>query len=175
MLGSVRHAVDGFVKEEEQFDDMTMICLLYNGPDAAGRQETMKELTLKATMENIPEATAFIDAELAGLECPVRTQRVIDVAVDELFGNVARYAYAPGTGDVTIRFAYEQETGMASVTFLDSGVPFDPLARTEPDVSLPAEERQIGGLGIFLVKKTMDGFEYRYENGMNQVTIKKRI
>ena len=175
VLGSVRHAVDGFVKGEEQFDDMTMICLLYNGPDAAGRQETMKELTLKATMENIPEATAFIDAELAGLECPVRTQRVIDVAVDELFGNVARYAYAPGTGDVTIRFAYEQETGMASVTFLDSGVPFDPLARTEPDVSLPAEERQIGGLGIFLVKKTMDGFEYRYENGMNQVTIKKRI
>ena len=135
----------------------------------------MTELTLKAVVENIPEVTAFIDEKLETLGCPMKAQMQIDVAMDELFANISRYAYAPGTGDATVRFAFDEATRTAAITFLDRGIPFDPLSREDPDVSLSAKERGIGGLGIFMVKKTMDRLEYRYENGMNQVTIYKKI
>ena len=135
----------------------------------------MAELTLKAALENIPEATAFIDEQLALAGCPVKTQYQIDIAMDEIFGNIARYAYAPDTGDATIRFDFDAETRTACITFLDRGVPFDPLKKEAPDVSAPAEERGIGGLGIYLVRKTMDRVEYRHENGMNILSVQKRI
>ena len=135
----------------------------------------MTELKMKAAVENIPEATAFIDGKLDALDCPLKTKRQIDLAIDELFCNIAKYAYAPDTGDMTIGFSFDPESRLASITFKDSGIPFDPLAKKDPDVSLPASEREIGGLGIFLVKKTMDGMEYRYENGQNILTIHKHI
>ena len=133
----------------------------------------MKELTLKAKKENIPQVTAFIDEQLEALGCPLKAQMQIDVAIDELFGNIANYAYAPETGDATVRFVFDEAGRAASVTFIDSGVPFNPLENADPDVRLSAEERKIGGLGIFLVKRTMDKVEYRYENGFNILTIRK--
>ena len=135
----------------------------------------MKELTLTASLENIPEATAFIDAQLEALDCPMKAQMQIDVAIDELFANIAQYAYAPDVGEARIRFEFDDSSRMASITFIDRGVPFDPLQKSDPDVTLSAEEREAGGLGIFLVKKTMDGMEYRRENGCNILTIRKRI
>ena len=135
----------------------------------------MKELTLQATLENIPVVTAFIDEQLEALDCPMKAQMQIDVAIDELFGNIAHYAYAGATGDATVRFDFDEATHMASITFVDSGVPFNPLDNTDPDVTLSAEERGIGGLGIFMVKKTMDALEYRYENGTNILTMRKQI
>ncbi len=135
----------------------------------------MKELTLEARIENLPAATAFIDGELEALGCPPRAQMQIDVALDELFSNIARYAYAPGVGPATLRFDFDPEARLVSLTLIDGGVPYDPLAREDPDTSLPAEERGIGGLGIFLVKKTMDGMFYRREDGRNMLTIQKRI
>ena len=89
--------------------------------------------------------------------------------------NIAMYAYAPGSGDMTVQFDYDETGRMASVTFTDSGIPFDPLAKKDPDVGLPAEERKIGGLGIFLVKKTMDEIRYRREGGKNILCIRKQI
>ena len=135
----------------------------------------MKELTLKAVLENIPQATAFVDEQLEALDCSMKAQMQIDVAIDELFGNIARYAYGERTGEATVRFGFDEAERMASVTFIDRGVPFDPLQRTDPDVSLGAEERAVGGLGIFLVKKAMDALEYRYEDGCNILTIRKRV
>ena len=135
----------------------------------------MKELKVKALLDNIPAVTAFIDAELEALDCPLKAQTQIDVAIDELFSNVARYAYKTEEGDVEVRFAFDQPTRTASITFIDRGVPFDPLAKEDPDVTLTAEERGIGGLGIYLVKKTMDRVEYRREEGYNILTIEKRI
>ena len=135
----------------------------------------MKELVLKAKLENIPEVTAFIDEQLEALDCPMKAQMQIDVAIDELFSNIARYAYAPGEGDATVRFSFDEQERAAEITFLDSGVPFDPLAKADPDVTLTVEEREIGGLGIFLVKKTMDSLTYRYEDGKNVLTLRKRI
>ena len=135
----------------------------------------MKELTVQATLENIPVVTAFIDEQLEALDCPMKAQMQIDVAIDELFGNIAHYAYGVGTGDATVRFDFDEATRMASITFIDGGTPFNPLDKADPDVSLSADDREIGGLGIFMVKKTMDALEYRYENERNVLTMRKRI
>ena len=135
----------------------------------------MKELTLKATLENIPRVTEFIDGELEALDCPMKAQMQIDVAIDELFGNIAHYAYGEAGGEATVRFEFDPDGRRARITFIDGGVPFDPVRRADPDVSLSAEERQIGGLGIFLVRRTMDGMEYQRRDGRNVLTIIKHI
>lgn len=135
----------------------------------------MKKWVFKAETDSIPQVTACIDEQLEALDCPMKAQMQIDVAIDELFGNIAHYAYKDGSGDAAVHFDFDASTRTVSIAFLDSGVPFDPLAKADPDVHLAAEERGIGGLGIFLVKKTMDGVHYRYENGMNILTIQKRI
>ena len=135
----------------------------------------MKELTVDAVLENIPSVTAFIDGQLEALDCSMKAQMQIDVAIDELFSNIARYAYPDGPGKATVGIEFDEENRMCSVVFSDEGIPFDPLAQQAPDTSLPLVDRPVGGLGIFLVKKTMDSVEYRHENGRNILTIRKRI
>lgn len=135
----------------------------------------MKELTVPATLENIAVVTAFVDEQLEALDCTMKAQMQIDVAIDELFGNIAHYAYGSGTGDATVRFEFDEQTRSASVTFIDGGAPFNPLEKADPDVTLSAEAREIGGLGIFMVKKSMDKLEYSRENGHNELTIHKHI
>ena len=135
----------------------------------------MKILTLKAVLDNIPKVTAFIEEQLEAADCPMKAQMQIDMAVDELFSNIAHYAYGDATGDAAVSFEFDPQTRMVSVTFEDSGVPYDPLKKTDPDVSLSAEEREVGGLGIFLVKKTMDAMEYKRQNDRNVLTIRKKI
>ena len=135
----------------------------------------MKELTLKATIENLTQVTAFIDEQLEALGCSMKAQMQLDVAIDELFSNIAHYAYTPETGEATVQFAYDEAARSVSITLIDSGIPFNPLNKAEPDLTIPVEERRIGGLGIFLVRKTMDLVEYRYENGKNVLTIHKQI
>ncbi len=135
----------------------------------------MTELTVQAIVDSIPKVTEFIDAQLEALDCAMRPQMQIDVAIDELFANIAHYAYGDETGEVTVRFDFDPSDRMASITFVDNGMPFDPLKKVDPDVTLSAEEREIGGLGIFLVKKTMDNMTYRYEDGRNVLTIYKHI
>ena len=135
----------------------------------------MKELTLAATLENIPVVTAFIDEQLEALGCPMKAQMQIDIAMDELFGNIAHYAYPDSDGVATVRFDYDAAARRVSITLIDSGIPFDPLQKADPDVTISADEREVGGLGIFMVKKTMDGMEYAHENGMNILTIRKTI
>ncbi len=135
----------------------------------------MKEIVVPAVIENLPKVVSFIEDELEALDCPVKAQMQIDVAVDELFTNIASYAYDPGTGDAIIRFDFDETDRIVTISFMDSGMPFDPLAKPDPNVKVPLKERQAGGLGIFLVKKTMDRVEYRYENGMNNLTIQKQI
>ena len=132
-----------------------------------------QEITLKAEIANVRALTDWIDAKLEQLACPLKMQMQLDVAIDELFSNIARYAYPDGTGEAVVQFACENRT--VSVTFIDRGTPFDPLALPAPNVSLPASERKQGGLGIFLVRKTMDDVKYRYEAGQNILTIQKKI
>ena len=135
----------------------------------------MNEWTFDATIEKIPELTALVDERLEALECPIKAQMQIDVAIDELFSNVANYAYENGVGRITTRFEFDPDAREVRISFIDSGMPYNPLEKDDPDVSLPPEERDIGGLGIYLVKKTMDALLYEYRDGRNIVTICKRI
>lgn len=135
----------------------------------------MKELTVDAAVENIEVVTDFVNEELEKLDCPLKARRQIDVAIDELFGNIARYAYSPDVGKATVRFSVEEKPLEVTITFIDNGIPFNPLEKSNPDTHLSAEERPIGGLGIFLVKKSMDLVEYEYKNGQNILKIKKNI
>ena len=130
---------------------------------------------MQAVRENIPRITEFVDAALEQLGCNVKAQMAIDIALDEILANICHYAYTPGTGAVEVCIEYDADNRMAVVTFRDKGVPFDPLQKEDPDTTLTAQERQIGGLGIFLVRKTMDAVEYRHEDGFNVLTIRKKI
>ena len=157
----------------EKFDDLTMLCLEYNGQKEEGGR-AVKELNIEAKVANIPVVTDFLDAALEEAGCPTKTLLQIDVAIDEIFTNIAQYAYEPGTGNATVRFEME-EPNTAVITFIDSGMAFDPTAKEDPDVSLSAEERQIGGLGIFMTKKTMDEVRYERAGDRNVLTLIKRI
>ena len=135
----------------------------------------MKALNIAATVENIEAVTDFVNAQLEALDCPMKAQMQIDIAIDELFGNIAHYAYHPEVGDATVRVEVQEDPLAVIITFIDGGVPYDPLAAADPDITLSAEERAIGGLGIFMVKKTMDEITYRYENGSNILSIRKNL
>ena len=135
----------------------------------------MKELTIEAAVKNIEVVTDFVTAELERRECPMKAQTQIAVAIDELFSNIAKYAYSPEVGQATVRLDFGEKPLCVILTFIDKGKPFNPLCRTEPDTALPAQERTPGGLGIFLVKKTMDAVEYEYKDGQNILLIKKNI
>ena len=135
----------------------------------------MKELTIAATVENIETVTDFVNEQLEALDCPLKAQMQIDIAIDELFGNIAHYAYTPDVGDATVRVEVIDAPLSVIITFIDGGVPYDPLTAADPDTSLSAEERSLGGLGIFMVKKSMDEITYRYEHGSNILSIRKTL
>ena len=135
----------------------------------------MKELTTEATLENIGKVTDFVNEQLETVNCPMKAQMQIDIAIDELFGNIANYAYHPEVGSATVRVEVTESPLAVIITFIDNGVPYDPLAKEDPDTTLSAEERKIGGLGIFMVKKSMDHISYEYKNGQNILRIKKNL
>ena len=135
----------------------------------------MKELTIAATVENIETVTDFVNEQLEAYDCPMRAQMQIDIAIDELFGNIAHYAYNPEVGSATVRVEVVEDPLSVIITFIDNGVPYDPLKKDDPDTTLSAEDREIGGLGIFMVKKTMDDIIYEYKDGQNRLTIVKKI
>ena len=135
----------------------------------------MKELTTEATIENIEKVTDFVNKQLEAVDCPMKAQMQIDIAIDELFGNIANYAYHPEVGSATVRVEVTKSPLAVIITFIDNGVPYDPLAKDDPDTTLSADERQIGGLGIFMVKKSMDQISYEYKDGQNILRIKKNL
>lgn len=99
----------------------------------------------------------------------------IRLSVEEVVENVVRYAYEDGAGEMEVNVDMEGSNPMLTITVVDQGVPFNPLDKPDPDITLSAEDRQIGGLGIFLCKKMMDEVTYRYENGCNVLTMKKNV
>ena len=135
----------------------------------------MKELTIEAAVENIEVVTDFVINELEAANCPIKAQTQISIAIDELFGNIARYAYSPDIGKATVRLEVVDDPLAVIITFIDRGKPFNPLEQAEPDIHMSAKQRSIGGLGIFLVKKTMDMLDYKYKDGKNILTIKKKF
>ena len=133
------------------------------------------ELELEAVTDNLPVLQAFIEEHLEAASCPMKAQMQISLAVEEIFCNIASYAYAPGKGNAIVTMDISGDPAVATITFRDSGVPYNPLAKRDPDTSLSAEEREIGGLGIFLTKKTMDHVDYEYRDGQNTLTLQKKL
>lgn len=135
----------------------------------------MRELTIEATPESVDKAIEFVDEMLEEYGCGMKEQMAIDVAVDELFANIAHYAYNPETGYATVRVDVVKEPLSVEITFVDNGKPYDPLAKVDPDTTQSIEDREIGGMGIFIVKKSMDAVNYEYKYGKNILTIKKKF
>ncbi len=134
----------------------------------------MKTITMEAKVESIPVITEFVDGLLEEMGSSMKAQMQVDVALDELLSNVAYYAYKDGAGSFTVTFEVRGED-TAVITLIDQGIPYDPLAKEDPDISLSAEERPIGGLGIYLVKKTMDELIYERRDEKNILTIVKKV
>ena len=135
----------------------------------------MTNRTFKARTDALSDILGFVDEMLEKYECPMKIQTAICVAIEEVFVNVARYAYENGEGEVTLGIGFDAESSTLTFRMADGGVPFDPLQKPDPDITLSAEDREIGGLGIFITKKTMDSVEYAYENGENILTMVKKI
>ena len=128
-----------------------------------------------AKVEALSDVLGFVDETLESYGCPMKIQTAVCVAIEEVFVNVAHYAYGDGEGDMTLGIGFEEDTGNVTFRMTDKGVPFDPLKKPDPDITLSAEDREIGGLGIFIAKKTMDTLTYAYENGENVLTMNKKI
>ena len=133
----------------------------------------MAEKTFDAALDQLDDVLAFVTGQLDELDCPPKVRFQIEVAVEELFVNIASYAYQPGTGTADVSVHAEENPRSVVITFRDRGVPYDPTAKPDPDVSLSAEERKIGGLGIYMVKKSMDEMKYEYRDGQNVLSIRK--
>ena len=134
-----------------------------------------REIKVDAKVDNLDEVLAQVDEELEAADCQMKARMQIDVAVEEIFVNIASYAYKGREGTARINISIEDDPKKVVISFADSGDPFDPLAKPDPDITLSAEERQIGGLGIYMVKKSMDDVTYKYENGENILTITKLL
>ena len=164
---SIEKDIHDFEKGNEQFDDLTMLALRYKGSE-------VQKITLPAVVDSIEKVTEFVNDRLQKSNIPQKIQTQIDVVIDELMSNVTKFAYRDGkNGNISVEMEVNEEE--IAMTFRDSGVPFNPLEQADPDVNAPLEQRKIGGLGLFLVRKTMDRLNYVYENGQNVLTVIKKL
>ena len=164
LLAAVRSDIDQFVGGAPQFDDITMLAIRRRDTGT----EIMKKRSVEPRLECIETVSEFFERELTARQAPPKVIAQVNVAIDEIFSNIARYS-----GATSATVGCEVETGRAILRFTDNGRPYDPTQQADPDTTLGAEEREIGGLGIFMVKRTMDRISYSYTDGMNVLTIEK--
>ena len=165
LLASLHRDVDAFVGAADQFDDITMLCIelrtVTNG---------MKKIGIAPTLDKLPEATGFFEDILSAANAPMKVIAQVNVAVDEIFSNIARYS-----GATAATLGCSLADGRMTLRFSDNGRPYDPTGKPDPDTTLSAEERDVGGLGIFMVKKIMDEVTYEYVDGLNILTLVKAL
>ena len=171
LLSGLKEDIDLFAGDAPQFDDITMLVFDYKKKEGAA----MKEKVFSARKDALPEVMAFTEECLDSYGCPMKSSMAICVAVEEIFVNIASYAYGDSTGEAHICFGFDEEERIMTLVVTDEGIPFNPLERAEPDITLSAADRDIGGLGIFITKKTMDTVSYKNENGKNILTMTKKI
>ena len=170
LLQGLREDIASFANGADQSDDITMLIMEYKGSEDPAKTRT-NEKVFPADKAALTEALSFVEDELNATDCPMKLIMSTVVAVEEIFVNIAQYAYKGTKGDVKITLSFDENKRSMTMVFRDSGVPFDPLAKPDPDVTLSAEEREIGGLGIFMVKKTMTDVRYEYKDGENVLTL----
>lgn len=167
---TVKADVDAFVGDAPQFDDITMVALRFRGLSQAPTIH-FDETEIK----DITAITEFVENELEKIGCNMKTIYQINIAIDELVSNIVKYGYRGKKGPVTVKVIERLEPHSVYVRFEDEGIPYNPLANADPDVTLSADEREVGGLGIYMVKQSMDSVKYKYENDKNILTIKKDL
>ena len=135
----------------------------------------MNSLRIEAELNRLEEVQDFVRQALEEAGFGIRQQMQVELAVEEIFCNIANYAYHPGKGEALIRCEIHrtEDNECLEISFIDEGTPYNPLEKEDPDVTMSADEREIGGLGIFLTKQVMDSMEYRYEEHKNILVIKK--
>ncbi len=170
LLLNLRQELATFAGNAAQFDDITMLLMEFR---KAAHNTEFTEQTFPASDTELTSAIAFVEQELEKTPCSPKDTMQISLAAEEVFVNIAHYAYIGQSGNITLGTRYKD--GIFSLQFTDSGIPFNPLDRDEPDISQTAEDRTVGGLGIFLVKKTMDDMSYQQKDGQNILTLQKRI
>ena len=171
LLSGLKEDIDLFAGDAPQFDDITMLIFDYKKKEGAA----MKEKVFTARKDALPDVMAFTEECLESFECSMKNSMAICVAVEEIFVNIASYAYGEGTGEASLAFSFDENERLMTLVVSDEGIPFNPLEKEEPDITLSAADRDIGGLGIFITKKTMDTVSYRNENGKNILTMTKKI
>ena len=172
LLPDLKNNIDQFVGEAPQFDDITM--LMFDYKYKKGGEQT-SSMIFPAKTESLAEVLSFVEQALEKYECSLKIQTAISIAIEEVFVNVAHYAYEKDDGKVELNISFDEQTRNITFQMIDEGVQFDPLKKADPDITLSAEDRKIGGLGIFITKKTMDSINYAYENGKNILTMVKKI
>lgn len=165
LLEALHRDVDSFVGEADQFDDITMLCM-----EMREKIPVLKEICIAPTLDKLPEVIDFFEGILLEAEVPTKVQAQINIAVDEIFSNIALYS-----GATNVILGCLRTKDQVTLRFSDDGSPYDPTKKENPDITLTAEEREIGGLGIFMVKKTMDEVSYEYKDGLNILTIIKKF
>ena len=164
----VREEVDKFVGEADQFDDITMLAFKYKGGNPIIKFEIDE-----AEIKDIDRITSFVEEQMMPYEPSMKAMMQINVAIDEIVSNIINHGYMGRKGKLTISLKVKDDVNAIALRFIDEGVPYNPLNANKPDITLSAEERSIGGLGIYMVKETMDEIKYRYEKGKNILTIYK--
>ncbi|MDO4538276.1 MAG: ATP-binding protein, partial [Coriobacteriales bacterium] len=170
MVEELRADVARWAEGAEQSDDITILSLEYGVAP-----EVQDGRTYVATIDNVQRAIDFINAELDRRMCPPRVQNRIDIALEELLVNICHYAYADQDepGKMEVKYVYKGSPSSITVELKDQGVPFNPLEHADPDRSLSFDEIEVGGLGIYMVKKSMDDIAYVYDDGSNVLAFRK--
>ena len=160
----IKEDVELFVGTAEQFDDITMLCVSFN-------EETKDiAITVNPTMETVSQIAAFVEEEMEKLEISPKISMKLMIAVDEIYSNIIRYS---GASEATIKI--EKTEKELHLWFIDNGKPYNPLDAEEPDITKSSEDRKIGGLGIFMVRKMLNNVEYKYIDGKNILKLTKVI
>lgn len=160
LLPLVKADVDAFVGDVDQFDDITMLCIEFKG---SGRKA---EISLTPDAESVKTVAEFLDTTLEAWEIPMKVVSKLQIVADEIYSNIVRYSQAKNAKVTAV-----QNGTVLSLRFEDDGKPYDPTTAAEPDITASAEEREIGGLGIFVVRNMMDSMDYRYKDGHNVLTL----
>ena len=160
LLPLVKADVDAFVGDADQFDDITMLCIEFKGN---GRKA---EISLTPDAESVKTVAEFLDTTLEAWEIPMKVVSKLQIVADEIYSNIVRYSQAKNAKVTAV-----QNGTVLSLRFEDDGKPYDPTTAAEPDITASAEEREIGGLGIFMVRNMMDSMDYRYKDGHNVLTL----
>lgn len=136
---------------------------------------TTHELIVDAKVDNLPLVNEFVEKIMTPLEPSMKVQMQIDLVVEEIFVNIANYAYGDGLGKAILQVRVLEAPLAIEIVFMDEGMPYNPLEREEPDPDQALEDRKIGGWGIFLVKKNVDEVNYNFAEGKNILTLRKKI